>query len=136
MHSSRMHTALSLTVSHIICRGKACMPHTPLPCHACLPASLPHMPPPHACSQHACPLPCTSPCHACPLPHTPCLACPLPCNPPPCMPLFPPHMPPGTCPQHTCPPPCTPRAMHAPLPRMPPTTHAPPSMHTNFVCGR
>ena len=62
MHSSRMRTAHSLTVSRSICWG-ACMACTPpvmhappathAPCHACCPAMhttpSPHMPPSHAC---------------------------------------------------------------------------------------
>ena len=48
MHSSRMHTARSLTVSPSICQGR----HA---CHACPPPCTPHF--------HACPPPCM------PLPH-------------------------------------------------------------------
>ena len=98
MHSSRMPTARSLTVSHSICWWVC------VPCHACPPTM--HTPSPathnpcHACPCHAYPLPCTAPHHAClPLPcmpphatHTracmlpamraPCHVCPLPCTPP------------------------------------------------------
>ena len=114
MHSSRMHTACSFTVSHSIC-------HTCTPCHA---QPLPCMPP---C--HACPLPCMPSCHA-PLPHTP------PCMPPamyaplPCMPpchSYPPamHAPSAThAPHHACPP-----TMHAPCRACPPTTHTPCNAH-------
>ena len=54
MHSSRMRTARSLTVSRSICHAQ---PPPPLPC----------MP-----TCHTCPPPCTPPCHAC----SPCHACP------------------------------------------------------------
>ena len=86
MHSSRMHTARSLIVSHSICWGDMHAMHTPLPCtppatHAPLPCTPPAM---HAPS-HAHPSPATyAPCHLCPpamhtpLPHMPpCHACPL-----------------------------------------------------------
>ena len=68
MHSSRMRTARSLTVSRSICH--ACPPamHTPQPC----------MPPGHACPSaiHA-PEAMHTPCHACPpATHTPGHACP------------------------------------------------------------
>ena len=53
MHSSRMRTARSLTVSRSIC-------------HVCPP---PHTPPYHALVPcHACPLPHIPPCHTCPPP--------------------------------------------------------------------
>ena len=90
MHSSRMCTAHSLTVSHSIFHP--CPPPAMhAPCHACPPAT--HVPPAMHTPCHTCP-----PCHACPhhawppAMHTPFLACPLP------------HMPPC----HACPP-----AMHA-----------------------
>ena len=98
MHSSRMRTARSLTVSRGICQ--ACplamhAPHHAPPCHACHPAThaaLPHMPTlPHT-PYHACPHPVM---HA-PLPHMPPAMHPPPCTPPPC-----------THPRHSCPPsPC------------------------------
>ena len=50
MHSSRMRTARSLTVSHSICH--ACQP----PHHACPPPSC--MPPHHACPRPSCMPPC------------------------------------------------------------------------------
>ena len=93
MHSSRMRTARSLTVSRSICHAcPLCYTH-PSPCHACPPPCMPpamhthphhamHAPPtmhaPHACppAMHA-PLPCTPPTM-----HAPCHACPLPCTPP------------------------------------------------------
>ena len=99
MHSSRMRTARSLTVSHGICRGTHVPCHTQ-PHHAC---PLPHMPPAthapyHACPpSHAWPPAMHAPCHA----HPPCHACPLPCMPP--------------C--HTCPLKCMPPATHAPPPK-------------------
>ena len=93
MHSSRIHTTLSLTVSHSICCGM-------------------HPPPPtlHAPLCHTCPRPCMPPCHACPPPHmpptmhAPCHACPPPHMPPchACLPAT--HAP---TPQHVpCMPPC------------------------------
>ena len=121
MHSSRMCTARSLTVSHRI-------PCTPLP---------PHMTPLP---------PCMPPCHTCPQPCTPPAMHPPPCMPP--LPHMPPtttHPPPCTppamhatpamhapChvhPRHACPP-----AMHAPchacpLPCMSPCHACPPAMH-------
>ena len=69
MHSSRMRTAHSLTISHSICH--ACPHHAHplpcmLPCHSC---PLPCMPPTtHAPPHHACPPAMHTPCHACPLP--------------------------------------------------------------------
>ena len=94
MHSSRMCTTCSLTVSCSICWGMHASPATHAPCHT-----------PH-------PLPCTPPAM-----HAPCHAMhPPPCMPSPCTPGHTcpqPHMPPGhTCPQaHTlpigpCMPPC------------------------------
>ena len=77
MHSIRMRTVGSLTVSRSIWHGGGCMPCTPLPhtpptthppCHACHP---PCTPP----AMHT-PLPCTHPCHA----HTPGTHAPLPCR--------------------------------------------------------
>ena len=125
MHSSRMRTARSLTVSRSICHAcpLSCMP----PCHTCPPAMHPpamHAPPAtHTFPAMHAPLPCMSP-----LPHMP----PVPCMPPathtplPCLsPL--PHMP--SCNAH---PPATHAPYHAhppchahPLPCMPPATHAP-----------
>ena len=128
MHSSRMRTSRSLTVSRSICH--TCPPPcTPL-CHThpplCMPPSATHGPLPRR------PLPCMPPCHACP---PPCHACPPPCMPSPTpRPCMPPH--------HTCP------SHHT----LPPATHAPPAMHAtppprgqidtyknitfaNFVCG-
>ena len=61
MHSSRMRTTRSLSLSRSICRG-TCMPP--------LPHTTPHH---HACPRHACPpphmppLPCMPPHHAHPL---------------------------------------------------------------------
>ena len=67
MHSSRMHTARSLNVSHSICWQCAC--HTCPPSHHTCPP--PHMP----LVTHA-PLACMLPCHAChPVKHAP-----LPCT--------------------------------------------------------
>ena len=118
MHSSRMRTARSLTVSRSICWGVCMPPAMHAPCHT---HPLPCMPPT---------LPCTPP----PLPHTP--------HPPPHMPPNPPHACPlphcHACPQRTCPP---------PLPHTPSHGHAHPppwtDRHTcknitfaNFVCGR
>ena len=60
MHSSRMRTARSLTVSHGICH--ACLPPRMLPCH-----TSPH----HTCPRHACSPTMHAPRHMCPLPHTP-----------------------------------------------------------------
>ena len=118
MHSSRMRTARSLTVSHSICH--ACPPamHVPQPC----------MPPSHTCPlSHACSLPCMPPAthaphHACP----PAMHTPLPQMPPRF--TWPPasHTPSG----HACPLPCTPpRPWHGPLPRTPP----PPHLWTEFL---
>ena len=89
MHSSRMRTACSLTVSCSICGGVGG--------HAC---------PCHTCPHHAHPLLCMPLCHACPPPHTPptmhaphhtcspTMHAPSPsCMPPPCLP-----------PSHACPP--------------------------------
>ena len=96
MHSSRMRTARSLTVSRSICwRGHAC--------HTCLPAM--HAPLPHMCPFNVLPVPHMPPSttHA-PAMHTPCHACP---------------------PATHAPLPCTPSVMHTPLPCMPPAMHAP-----------
>ena len=91
VHSSRMRTARSLTLSRSICH--TCTPHhTPPTTHA--PPPLPCMPP---C--HAHPLPCTPPCQACP----PAMYAPLSCMPPATQPP----------PCYACPPPCTPPTMHA-----------------------
>ena len=118
IHSSRMPTAGSLTVSPylIVFAGGACVACTPLPC-----TPLPCMPPCHA------------PCHVCPLPHMPpTMHAPLPCTPPPCTP---PAM-------HT-PPPCTPLPCMPPC-HAPPGMH-PPCGQTdtcknitfaNFICGQ
>ena len=82
MHSCRMRTARSLTVSHSIHWGGMCVPCMPAAMHA--PTT--HYPPPPPCMphHHACHLPCMppphhacSPCHAClPATHAPCHACP------------------------------------------------------------
>ena len=93
MHSSRMHTAHSLTVSCSICSG-VCVPDMPP-----LPFMHPAMHTPH----HAYPLPCMPPATHAPPPHIP----PLPCMPPSAM-----HTPCHThphhaYPHHTCPLPCT-----------------------------
>ena len=107
MHSSRMCTACSLTVSRSICH--ACSPtmhapymHTPYhahhPCHACSPAT------------HA-PLPCMPPCDTCPpAMHSPAMHAPLPCTPPTM------HAPAKHAPHHT----------HTPLPCTPPCHACPP----------
>ena len=55
IHSSRIRTARSLTVSHSICHTHPPAMHAP--CHACPPAM--HAP----CHTH--PLPCMHPCHTC-----------------------------------------------------------------------
>ena len=63
MHSSRMRTARSLTISCSICHVRPPAIHTPLP----------HMPPAMHAPCHICP-PAThtsTPCHACPPPHMP-----------------------------------------------------------------
>ena len=122
MHSSRMRTARSLTVSCcILCTppgNYACPPQL------CMPPTAMHAPYNHTCP----PQPCTPPCN-----HT---------HPPQ------PHTSPGN---HACPPATTPprATMHAPWqPHMPPGNHAcplPPRGQTdtcknitfaNFVCGR
>ena len=76
MHSSRMRTARSLTISHCIYQWGVCMLHMP-PCHAHLPPCMP--PVTHAPPCHVCPLlPCMSPLLPCTflLPRTPlCHAC-------------------------------------------------------------
>ena len=94
MHSNRMRTARSLTVSRSICR-QGCVYHThPLPCvppccappFPCTPSAMhaptltTHAPLPatHAPLCHACPLPCMPPAIHAPLPHM----APLPCTPP------------------------------------------------------
>ena len=128
MHSSRMRTARSLTVSHRICQGGHVWHARPLPCtpptittHVPLPCMphLPHMPPTaiHAyChartpAMHT-PLPCKPPCHAHP---------PLPCKFP-AMHTHAMYAPPAMhAPRHTCPP-----AMHAPSPPHMPPCHARP----------
>ena len=77
MHSSRMCTAHSLTVSHSIwLGGGACVPCMPpsamhAPHHTCPPAT--HAPMPCMCTAPPCMPPTTNtPCHACPLAtHTP-----------------------------------------------------------------
>ena len=60
MHSSRMRTACSLTVSRSICRGGVYATHAPramhAPCHAQPPPCMPPSPATHA----------PPPCHACP----------------------------------------------------------------------
>ena len=112
MHSSRMRTAHSLTVSCSICQGGACMACMP-PYHTCPPS---HMPPAmhathYACSlpsMHTTTLPHTPPCHA----HHPSATNATPCHPcPPTMPPLPHMLPP---------------AMHTPCHVCPPATHAPP----------
>ena len=102
MHSSRMRTARSLTISHSIC-------HACPPCHTCLPT-----PPATHAPHHAHPLPCM------PLPYTPparyapnAMHTPLPCTPP-TMHTPPPHMPPPCMPPcHAHPPPWTETLTHA-----------------------
>ena len=117
MHSSRMRTASSLTVSHSICHACLNTTHVPPVMHASLPCTPPlatHTPMPHTCppAMHT-PLPCTPPAmHALlpcmppamhiPMPHTH----PLPCIPP-CHASAPCHAHPLPCmpPCHACPPP-------------------------------
>ena len=126
MHSSRMRTARSLTVSrHILCMPppQPCMPHhPPATMHA---PQQPHMPPSPANHTRLPPLqPCMPPSnHACPLAtmHSP----------------QQPHMPPAT--THTPRQPCTPPSNHT----HPPCNHACGQTHTcknitfaNYVCGR
>ena len=131
MHSNRMRTARSLTVSPSICHTYHPTTHTPLPCMH--PAK--HAPPHHATLPHT-PRPAKhvppamQPCHTHPnLPNMP----PLPCNPathtdlpciPPCHATLP-HTP--TC--HTSPLPCNP-ATHTDLPCIP-LPCMPPVMHTS-----
>ena len=87
MHSSRMCTARSLTVSRGVCHARLLAMHASLathaPCHACPPAT--HSPAMHAPLPHMPPLPCTPPCHAC---SPPCTAPHLPHMPP--LPRMPP----------------------------------------------
>ena len=75
MHSSRMCTARSLTISRSICWGALpCM----APCNTCSPCTPPATHAPchaHPLATHA-PLPHTLPCHTCP----PCHACPHLCG--------------------------------------------------------
>ena len=110
MHSSRMHTARSLTISRIICH--ACPPpHTPPAMHNPPPAM--HIPP----AMHTTPLPSMPPCHT----H------PLPCMPLPCTPSLAMHTPPG----HACP-----LVTHAPSPMDRMTDICKNITFANFVCGR
>ena len=133
MHSSRMCTARSLTVSHAhaICHGM----QAPPPC----------MPPTMHAPMHILPATDVPPACIPPATYPPCMPptmhAPLPCMPPamhtspPCMPSLP----------RMLPPPCT-APYHAPLPAMhaPSATHAPCGQtHTcknitfaNFVCGQ
>ena len=104
MHSSRIRTTCSLTISRSIYQGRG---HA---CHACTPPTT------HAPAMHV-------PCHACP----PCHTYPLPCMPPPHMPPLP-----CMCPCHAHPLPCMPPTMH-PLPCSPPATYTPP-MHAPWEC--
>ena len=110
MHSSRMRTARSLTVSRSIFHAQ---PPSP-PCHAtpvAMHASLATHAPCHTC-----------PCHAPPTIHAPTTHAPLSCMPPP-LPCMPPcYACPLPCmsPCHACPLPYMPSAMHASLPYMPP----------------
>ena len=95
MHSSRMHAASLLTVSHGICKGV----------HACHAHHLPCIPTTMHAPCHVCPLQCTPPCHTCPLVvHSPCHAHPL---------------------LHTTPLPHMPSAMHAPCHTCLPAIHTP-----------
>ena len=129
MHSSRMRTTSSLTVSHSVCWGHVCHAYPP---HI---ASATHAPP-HC---HAC-----HPCHACP---------PLPCLPPPTMHIPLPHMPPPAmytslpcmppyhaCPSATPPLPCTPHMPTDPMHASPRTeflTHASENITlAQLRCGR
>ena len=139
MHSSRMRTACSLTISRSIYQGRghachACTPppHMPpamhVPCHACPPCHtypLPCMPPPHMPPCHACPPAMHTPCHACPPPCTPCHVPLLPHTPPMHAPLGM-HVPTT----HTTP------ATHAPLPHIPCCHAHPPAMHAPPHCGQ
>ena len=59
MHSSRIHTTRSLTLSRSICQGVCVPTHTPLPLRAPYHAYPLPCTPPH----HTCPLPCMPPCH-------------------------------------------------------------------------
>ena len=115
MHSSRVRTTRSLTVSpYSIVFARGCVWHVPSTTHA-----------PHC----ACPLPCMPPCHTCPLPHMPpCHTCPL-CH---------------ACPPAThAPLPCMPPTMHALCHAWPPCHAHSPCGQTdtcknitfaNFVC--
>ena len=148
MHSSRMRTICSLTVSHGICHGTHAPPPSmpPLPCmplcHAC---PLPCMPPCHAClpamhapchahpsAMHApamhAPLPCMVPCHACPH-HT---HAPFPCHACPPLPCMPPHHARSPC--HACPPPHMPH--HHVCPFCGQTDTCENITFANFVCGQ
>ena len=102
MHSSRMRTTRSLTVSHCaLCMPPSNHAHPPAtmhaPCNHACPLQTTHTPGNHACS------PATT--HAPQQPHMPPTIMHTPCQP--CMPLQQPHMPPGNhaCPQQPCMPP-------------------------------
>ena len=146
MHSSRIRTACSLTVSHSICHACS-LPHmSPSATHTPLPFMPPTMHAPSPCHTHPpttyAPLLCTPPMPCMPpAMHVTCHTCPLPCTPPathaPCHAYPLPHtLHCHTCPPcNTCPQACTP----LPLPHTPhpPTTHAPchacPSLWTEFL---
>ena len=137
MHSSRMHTTRSLTVSPYLIIFHACPP--PRSNHACPPRATMHAPIPPRGTTHAPPW--EQPCMPPKQPHTPLEQ---PCTPPRATmhaPQEQPRMPPQS--NHACP--------HPPeQPRMPPTpgatTHAPPVNRitdrcknitfANYVCGR
>ena len=125
MHSNRMRTARSLTVSPSICHTYHPTTHTPLPCmhpakhdpptmqpchtHPDLPnmSPLPCNPATHTPTCQTCP-PAMQPCHT----HRPAMHPPLPCNPATHTDL--PHIPPAMQPCHTHRPAMHPPAMHAP----------------------
>ena len=122
MHSSRMRTARSLSVSRSICCGT----------HAPLPRTPPAMHPPATHAPHT-PLPCTPaplprtpPSHTCP----PAMYTPVPCMPPAMQSSPQPCMPPAT----HAPQPCMPPATNAPQPCMPPCHTCPPAMHAPLPC--
>ena len=118
MHSSRMRTTCSLTISHCV----LCTPQQPCMSpynHAC---TTPHN---HVCPPQPCMAPTTmhAPCnHTCPpQPHTPHNHAP-PLQPPPPTTMHVPH-------NHTPPQPCTPLQPHPPQPCMSPTTMHVPHNH-------
>ena len=113
MHSSRMRTARSLTVSRSIFWG---VHHTHAPHHAC---PLPCTPPATHAPHHKHPPAMHAHCHACP----PTMHVPYATHTPP------PHM----LPCHTCPLPCTPPAMHKPLPCMLPCHACPCHVHPSHA---